>query len=742
MDVSPITVDEWHRLANLHRLRVLDTSPEPAFDALVDAAAGALRMPVAMVSLIDADRQWFKASRGMGETTQTSREIAFCGHVVARGEPLIVPDARLDARFADNPLVTGEPHICFYAGAPLRLADGSCVGALCVIDQVPRQLDASGLAVLCDLARVVVHALEARLLRVLEHETRHALQRSEETFRLLAENTTDGLAIYEDGAIRYTSPSYARMMGDEAAVGLGGRSREVMLERVHPDDRANVSEAVRVALERRLPHQVYSYRIRHGRGHYFWREDSTRFVYRSDGSPERAYIVCRDITQRKVDEARIAHLSLHDTLTGLPNRLHIQRSFDALCERLVRQHHRGALLLLDIDQFKELNDTRGHDVGDELLRQWARRLETGVDGLTAGRLGGDEFIVLVDLGSLGGDDWSDAEVPGRASALGARLLRLLAEPLTGALTPHRATASMGVVLLPGAQISFDRAIQQADIAMYEAKSAGRDTLRLYTPALEERLAERIACGLALRRAVPDGQLRLHYQPLVDRDGRCMAHEALVRWQHPARGLLGPAEFIGLAEATGLIDEIGLWVLEQACSQLAAWRALPDRAHLSVSVNVSAVQLRHPEIVERIASVLRRSGAPANRLTLELTESVLQHDVDDVIRKLQALRRMGIGLALDDFGTGYSSLSYLQRLPLSAVKIDRSFIRDIDADGRDEAIARTIVQLASTLGLRVVAEGVETRSQFERVSALGCDAFQGYLFGRPQALGENVLSDPP
>jgi diguanylate cyclase (GGDEF)-like protein/PAS domain S-box-containing protein len=736
MDVSPIPVDEWHRLATLHRLRVLDTSPEPAFDALVEAAAAALHVPVAMVSLIDADRQWYKASLGIDRSMrQTSREIAFCGHVVARGEPLVVSDARQDPRFADNPLVTGEPHIRFYAGAPLRLVDGSCVGALCVIDRQPREIDAAGLDVLCSLARAVVHALEARLVRVLEHETRSALQRSEETFRLLAENTTDGLAIFEGGAIRYTSPSYARMMGDDPEIGSTGRSEAAMFERVHPDDRTLVAEAVRSAIERRLPHQVYCYRIRHQRGHYFWREDSTRFVYADDGQPERAYIVSRDITQRKLDEARIAHLSLHDTLTGLPNRLHIQRSFDALCARLHQEGRRGALLLLDVDQFKELNDTRGHDVGDEMLRQWARRLEAGADnagfGLTAGRLGGDEFIVLVDLGA---EVRCDAEAASRASAIGAGLLRQLAEPLAGALVRHRATASMGVVLLPGVDASFDRAIQQADIAMYEAKSAGRDTLRLFTPALEECLAQRIARGLDLRRAVPDGQLRLHVQPLVDRTGRCIGHEALVRWQHPQLGLLAPGEFIGLAEATGLIDEIGLWVLEQACSQLVAWQAMPDRAHMTLAVNVSAVQLRHPEVVERIAAVLRRSGAPASRLTLELTESVLQHDIDDVIRKLQALRAMGIGLALDDFGTGYSSLSYLQRLPLTAVKIDRSFIRDIDADGHDEAIARTIVQLAGTLGLRVVAEGVETRSQFDRVAAIGCDAFQGYLFGRPQPLG--------
>ena len=740
MDVSPIPVDEWHRLATLHRLRVLDTQPEPAFDALVVAAAAALQVPVAMVSLVDANRQWFKASVGVDPLMrQTPREIAFCGHVVASAEPLIVPDAWQDPRFADNPLVRGEPHIRFYAGAPLQLADGSCVGSLCVIDHQPRQVDETDLGVLRSLAQAVVHALEARLSRVLELEVRAALQRSEETFRLLAENTSDGLAIYEGGAIRYTSPSYARMMGDDPDVPAEGRSRAQMLERVHPDDRAAVSQAVREATDRRLPHQVYCYRIRHRAGHYFWREDSTRFVYGEDGQPERAYIVCRDITQRKLDEARIAHLSLHDALTGLPNRLHIQRSFDALCAQLSHHQRRGALLLLDVDQFKELNDTRGHDVGDELLRQWAGRLtaaaERSAASMVVGRLGGDEFIVLIDLCA---DIPCDAEVASRASALGAGLLRELAEPLDGALSRHRATASMGVVLLPDAQPSFDRAIQQADIAMYEAKAAGRDTLRLFTPALEDALARRIARSLELRRAVPEDQLRLHVQPLVDRDGQCIGHEALVRWQHPQLGLLAPGEFISLAEATGLIDEIGLWVLEQACSQLVAWRAVPALAHLTMSVNVSAVQLRHPEVVERIAAVLRRSGAPAGRLTLELTESVLQHDIDDVIRKLQALRSMGIGLALDDFGTGYSSLSYLQRLPLTTVKIDRSFIRDIDADGHDEAIARAIVQLAGTLGLRVVAEGVETRSQFERVAAIGCDAFQGYLFGRPQPLGERVL----
>ncbi|MDP4302269.1 putative bifunctional diguanylate cyclase/phosphodiesterase [Leptothrix discophora] len=730
MEVSPVSSGEWIRLANLRRLRVLDTDAEPAFDALVEAAMAALRMPVAMVSLVDADRQWFKARRGIA-MQETARDIALCAHVVDQGRPLVVPDTRLDERFFDNPLVTGEPGIRFYAGVPLRLADGSCVGALCVIDRVPRQLDETALPVLDRLAVAVVHALEARLLREQEHETRAALQLSEETFRLLAENTSDGLAIYQDGAIRYTSPSYARMLGDDPDVGFG-RSRAEMLERIHPDDRQQVAEAVRDAIERRLPHQVYAYRMRHRQGHYFWREDSTRFVYRPDGQPERAYIVCRDITQRKLDEARIAHLSLHDTLTGLPNRLHMQRRFDTLCAGLAQSRHVGVLLLFDVDQFKELNDTRGHDLGDELLRQWAQRLASASDGRVCGRLGGDEFIVMADLGPDGG---CEADRIGRASAFGASLLRRLAQPLAGALAAHRATASMGMVLLQGTAVGFDRAIQKADIAMYEAKSAGRDTLRLYTPVLEERLAERIALGQALRRAVPEGQLRLHYQPLVDRAGACIGYEALVRWQHPERGLLAPGAFIALAEATGLIDEIGLWVLEQACSQLAAWRDVPAFAPLSVAVNVSAAQLRHPEVVEQIAAVLRRSGAPAARLTLELTESMLQQDVEDGVRKLRALRALGIGLALDDFGTGYSSLSYLKRLPLTTVKIDRSFIRHIDADGQDEAIARAIVGLATTLGLRVVAEGVETQAQFERVAALGCEAFQGYLFGRPQPLAD-------
>ncbi len=731
MDVHPISSEDWQRLASVHRLRILDTEPEAAFETLVDAAVAAFDMPGALVSLMDADRQWFKARRGV-DFSETPREVSFCNEAIRQGRPLVVPDARLDPRFADSVLVAGPAGVRFYAGAPLRLADGACIGTLCVVDQRPRELDARGVKLLTCLADAVVHALETRMLRLLEQDARAALQRSEETFRLLAENTTDGLAIYEHGAIRYTSPSYARMLGDDADVDLGGRTQAEMMERIHPDDRERVAEAVRSAIAQRLPHQVYAYRVRHRRGHHFWREDSTRFVYGTDGSPERAYIVCRDITQRKLDEARIEHLSLHDALTGLPNRLHMQRRFETMCSRLAQDSHRGTMLLLDVDLFKELNDTRGHDVGDELLRQWAERLSAGPEGLSAGRLGGDEFVVLVDLGPA---VQADAEAAGRASALGAGLLRRLAEPLSGPLERHRATASMGVVLLHCGEVGFDRAIQQADIAMYEAKSAGRDTLRLYTPALEDELAERIARGQALRHAVPEGQLRLHYQPLVDREGRCIGHEALVRWQHPERGLLAPGEFIALAEATGLIDEIGLWVLEQACSQLAAWQLMPEQAGLTLAVNVSAVQLRHPELVERIASVLRRSGAPAHRLTLELTESVLQHDIDDAIRKLQALRTLGIGLALDDFGTGYSSLSYLQRLPLTSVKIDRSFIRDIDADGHDEAIARTIVQLAGTLGLRVVAEGVETRSQFERVAALGCDAFQGYLFGRPQALGD-------
>jgi predicted signal transduction protein with EAL and GGDEF domain len=345
-------------------------------------------------------------------------------------------------------------------------------------------------------------------------------------------------------------------------------------------------------------------------------------------------------------------------------------------------------------------------------------------------LGGDEFVVLLE--ALG-DGVPQASVD--AHSVGSKLLEALTQPYDLGRGPHHNTPSIGITLFQGNDEPVADILKRADLAMYQAKSAGRNTVRIFDPQMQVVVQRRSALERDLRDALACQQLRLHYQPVVSANGAILGYEALARWQHPVRGMVSPADFIPVAEQTGLILPIGTWVLHMACAQLQQWALSPARAQWTLAVNLSARQLRQPDFVATVSQCLQRFGIQPNRLKLELTESLLLHDVEDTIAKMDALATMGIEFSLDDFGTGYSCLSYLKRLPLSVLKIDQSFVRDVLTDPNDAAIARTIFQLAQSLGLQVVAEGVETQGQKECLQSMGCLAFQGYLFGRPAPLAD-------
>jgi diguanylate cyclase (GGDEF)-like protein len=438
-----------------------------------------------------------------------------------------------------------------------------------------------------------------------------------------------------------------------------------------------------------------------------------------------------DISLRKAVEDENKHLAFYDSLTQLPNRrLLLERLQHALATS-ARSAREGALLFIDLDDFKTLNDTRGHDIGDLLLQQVAKRLTDCVrEGDTVARLGGDEFVVMLeDLNE------SPQQAASQTEMVGAKILAALGQPYPLAGHFHRSTPSIGATLFADHESSVDELLKRADLAMYQAKAAGRNTMRFFDPALQAAVDSRAALETDLRESLQQNRFLLYYQCQVDGSGSMTGTEALVRWQHPRRGLLSPCEFIPLAEETGLILPLGHWVLETACAQLATWSERPDMAHLSVAVNVSAHQFRRPDFVDEVLAVLEHTGADPRKLKLELTESMLLQDVDDVIAKMSALKAKGVGFSLDDFGTGYSSLSYLKRLPLYQLKIDRSFVQDILTDSSDAAIARTIVTLAQSMGLGVIAEGVETKEQWNCLAAIGCLAYQGYLFGRPLPIAE-------
>ncbi|WP_447121950.1 bifunctional diguanylate cyclase/phosphodiesterase [Glaciimonas sp. GG7] len=443
------------------------------------------------------------------------------------------------------------------------------------------------------------------------------------------------------------------------------------------------------------------------------------------GKPQSILAIDTDISQRKTAESAIEHLAFYDPLTLLPNRLLlINRLQEALT---VNRHNRtGALLFIDLDNFKTINDTLGHDTGDLLLQQAALRLGTCVRASdTVARLGGDEFVVM-----LPGLDASLAIAAAQAKTVGEKILAILSHPYQIAGIEHHGTASIGITQFSNQQDSVGDLLKHADLAMYQAKAAGRNTMRFFDIEMEAEVNTRAVMEVDLRLALLHQEFLLYYQPQMNGDGAVTGAEGLVRWQHPRRGLVLPGEFIQLAEDTGLILPLGMWVLETACAQLATWATQPETAQLILAVNVSVRQFRHVDFVETVLKVLDQSGANPYLLKLEITESLMVDNVEATIAKITALKERGVRFSLDDFGTGYSSLYYLKRLPLDQLKIDQSFVRDILTDPNDAVIAQSIIALASSLGLTVIAEGVETEAQMNFLADHGCHDYQGYLFSKP------------
>ena len=420
-------------------------------------------------------------------------------------------------------------------------------------------------------------------------------------------------------------------------------------------------------------------------------------------------------------------LAGQDPLTLLPNRRELMDRLRKAVNLGARLGTSGALLFIDLDHFKNINDTRGHNMGDLLLKEVAQRLVASVREMdTVARLGGDEFMVMLE--NLGDDLDSAAR---QAKVVSEKILRRINQPyVLGVSELHHSTASIGIALFSPNELSVDELIKQADVAMYQANDAGRKLMRFFDAEMQVRLNERAAMEADLREGIEKGQFVLHYQPQVDSAGAVFAAEALVRWVHPQRGLVEPGQFIPLAEEAGLIGELGKWVLVTTCVQLARWAAQPRMSQLVLSVNVSSHQFSQADFVDQVTQVLLQTGADPRRLKLELTESIMIRNVDDVMAKMNALKAQGIGFSLDDFGTGYSSLSYLKRLPMDELKIDQGFVRDILLDANDAAIARMVIALADSMGLTVIAEGVETSAQRDFLAELGCHHYQGYLFSGP------------
>ncbi|KAB7622790.1 EAL domain-containing protein [Alkalilimnicola sp. S0819] len=505
---------------------------------------------------------------------------------------------------------------------------------------------------------------------------------------------------------------------------LPPRSMGALLDRVHPADQERVREIIQRYLDE--PSSIYEceYRYRRENGSYAWALSRGRvFEWAADGSPRRMTGVVQDITQRKQAEQRIEYMAHYDALTELPNRVLFR---DRVSQELAagrREGRRFALFFIDLDQFKHVNDALGHQVGDELLRIVAGRLQACLrEPDTLSRQGGDEFLLLAP----------DITSPGDAAVVAEKLLEAMREPVAVQGQELRVSGSVGIALYPDDGDTVDALIKHADLAMYQSKSAGRNAYHFFTACMDQQVEELVTLGSDLRSALSGDQFHLVYQPQVDSSsGRVIGAEALLRWEHPRRGPVSPGSFIPIAEDTGQILAVGEWVLRAAIRQLREWRRM-GLADLPVAVNLSPRQFRQPDLAEQIGAMLDEAGVPAALLGLEITESAL---VEEAESTLEALHEMGCRLSVDDFGTGYSNLRYLKRFHIDKLKIDQCFVRDVPGDKEDEAVVEAVISLARSLGMGVVAEGVETARQLEFLLARECTEVQGFYYSRPRSAAD-------
>jgi diguanylate cyclase (GGDEF)-like protein/PAS domain S-box-containing protein len=548
---------------------------------------------------------------------------------------------------------------------------------------------------------------------------------AEKQLKLAAEvfdNAKEGIMITDaDQQILAVNDAFTRMTGYSADEAVGQTPR--LLNSGRQDSAFYATIRAALTSEMHWQGEIWN---RRKNGEVFPEWLSIAAVRDEEASVSHYVAVFSDLTQRKAAERKIDHLAFYDILTDLPNRRLLLDRLQHALTASSRTGRGGALLFVDLDNFKSLNDIVGRDQGDLVLQQVAQRLAGCVRASdTVSRPGSDEFVVMLE-------DLSESaqEAATQAEMVGEKILAALSQVYPLASYAHHSTVSIGIALFGDRQESVDDLLQRAESAMHHAKGAGRNTLRFFDPSMQAVITARAALEAGLREAVQREQFLVYYQAQVDSSGRVTGAEALLRWLHPERGLVSPAEFIPLVEETRLILPIGQWVLDTACERLAAWADQPALAHLTIAVNVSARQFHDEGFVDQVLAALARSGARPQRLKLELTESLLVDDVDQVIAKMSVLKAKGVDFSLDDFGTGYSSLSYLKRLPLDQLKIDQSFIRNILTDTNDAAIARMVVVLAESLGLAVIAEGVETEAQRDFLASQGCHAYQGYLFSRP------------
>jgi len=645
-----------------------------------------------------------------------------CGTAAFTRQTTLVSDISVDPLWQDHPTLALAHGLRACWSTPILSAKGRLLGTFANYFAQQRTPEPHKLAALkrgAHLLGLVVdhHQLSNELV-----SQQAALRESEARYLTLVEWSPEAVGVHRNGTILYVNAAMLKLLRASSDSDLLGRN---IIEFLHPDDLEIGMERARVVAELGVNLPMREEKLRRMDGSYAEVGIQSAAI-RYDGAPA-VYVVAHDLSKMRQDEETSHHLAFYDPLTGLASR---RLLMDRLQQALVmsgRKQQYGALLLLDLDHFKQVNDLVGHNVGDALLSQVAHRLLACVrKSDSVARVGGDEFMVLLET-------FADTatEAAHHAEAIGNKVLASLREPYKLFDLNYTSTPSIGVVVFMEGQHSRDEVVKNADSAMYQAKAEGRNSLRFFDPAMQARALARAEFVQDMRHGVERQEFSLHYQIQVNAQGATTGAEALIRWHSAKRGMVSPLEFIGLAEENGLILPLGQFVLESACAQLMQWASQPETASWTVAVNVSARQFSQDNFVDNVALALKKTGANPAQLKLELTESMLVGNVDDVILKMSAIKAIGVSFSLDDFGTGYSSLSYLKLLPLAQLKIDQSFVRDLLTDPNDAVIARTIVALGHSLGMMVIAEGVETAEQLDLLTHMGCDAFQGYYLGRPQ-----------